>query len=126
MSPPIIQCKPKKHIIDQKKNNWNLTIKEKYVLIRDSNLARLPSFNIINLQIDSFPGATARHLYTVMEKIQTNPVVEIMVIAIGIKKFLYGIEIPIWNNNKNLRWKTRNDLYDYHRKIKLAAYFEKI
>lgn len=32
---------------------------------------------------------------------------------------------PTWQSNRNIRWRTRADLHEYHRKIKLAAYFEK-
>lgn len=32
--------------------------------------------------------------------------------------------VPVWENDINLKNKTRHDLQTYHRKIKLAAYFE--
>lgn len=54
--------RPIRHInTTHKIKNWSLSVKEKWLILGDSNVARFPPFKISNLQIDGFPGATFRH-----------------------------------------------------------------
>lgn len=50
----------------------------------DSNLSRIPPFSTPDLQIDSFPGATFRHMYRLMEKTVQQLEVEILILPLGI------------------------------------------
>lgn len=59
--------RPNRHVYTNKKNqDWSL--KKKYVIIGDSNVARIPIFNYADLQIDCFPGAKFQHAGNLMEK----------------------------------------------------------
>ncbi len=54
--------RPYRHInTDRKQMDWSLNLKKKYIIIGDSNVSRIPAFNIPDLQIDSFPGAKFQH-----------------------------------------------------------------
>lgn len=38
------------------------------VVVGDSNLARIPSFENADIQVDSFPGAACHYLYEILKK----------------------------------------------------------
>ena len=62
-------CKVNVHPPTQRKmTDWNLTVTHKWLIVGDSNLAHLPSHNICDLQIDSFPEAHFRHAQALFEK----------------------------------------------------------
>lgn len=48
--------------------DWNLTLKKKFIIIGDSNVARLPVDHCPELQTDSFPGAKLQHSANLIEK----------------------------------------------------------
>lgn len=64
--------------------DWELTVHKKWLIIGDSNLARLPTHSIQDLQIDSYPGANFRHAEEVMSKAVVHTLVEKIVLAFGI------------------------------------------
>lgn len=143
VSPPVILHKPKRHITtDRKKHNWDLTTKERYILLGDSNLSRIPSFKIPNLQIDSYPGATFRHVYNIINKTQINPEVEIMVYSVGINNRKQKIQtatkeiqrlhkiskekfpnatiiFPLINCSKNLTYKEQEFIQELNKHLQL-------
>ena len=43
-------------------------MQKKWLIIEDSNLARIPAYNIPDLQIESYPGANFRHAQAIMAK----------------------------------------------------------
>lgn len=47
---------------------WGLTMKIKWLIMGDSNVARFPPFQHSDLQVDSLPGATFRHAEAILEK----------------------------------------------------------
>lgn len=54
--------RPTRHInTSSKLTDWSLILTKKLVIIGDSNVARLPTHNYPELQIDSFPGAKWQH-----------------------------------------------------------------
>lgn len=77
--------RPTRHAItDRKKKDWEVEIREKHVILGDSNVSKIPPFNFPDLQIDSFPGATFRHMQAVLEKVDCNPEVENIIFSLGI------------------------------------------
>lgn len=54
--------RPTRHAnTSSKLQDWSLILTKKFVIIGDSNIARLPKHNYPELQIDSFPGAKWQH-----------------------------------------------------------------
>ena len=77
--------KPYTHLRTNKKfNEWKLALKKKHVVIGDSNLSRIPAFDIPDLQIDSFPGAKLQHAANLIEKATVDTKVEKIVLAFGL------------------------------------------
>lgn len=77
--------RPTRHINTLNKiKNWSLAIREKWLILGDSNVSRFPPYKIANLQIDSFPGATFRHMQGVLAKINLAPTVESVILSLGI------------------------------------------
>lgn len=57
-----LAARPTRHAnTSSKLQDWSLTLTKKFVIIGDSNVARLPQHNYPDLQIDSFPGAKWQH-----------------------------------------------------------------
>ena len=82
---PIPTCKPIRHInTNRKMVDWSLSVRKKWVIIGDSNLSRMPSYEIPDLQIDSFPGATFLHAETLIKKATVSAKVEKIVLAFGL------------------------------------------
>lgn len=75
------------HPLTQRKmTDWNLSVTRKWLIMGDSNLAHLPVYDIVDLQIDSFPGAHFRHAQALFEK--STPIegliVEKIILSFGI------------------------------------------
>lgn len=76
---------PTRHIrTDRKMVDWTVSVSKKWLFIGDSNLSRLPHHGFADLQIDSFPGATFRHLGAVLLKAVVQVRVEKVLISCGL------------------------------------------
>ncbi|KAL2076529.1 hypothetical protein ACEWY4_027874 [Coilia grayii] len=76
---------PIRHIQTHKKlTDWTLTARKKWLILGDSNLSRVPEYNIPDLQVDSYPGATFRHAEAILERAKPLVRVEKVVLAFGI------------------------------------------
>nr|XP_029604683.1 uncharacterized protein LOC115190770 isoform X3 [Salmo trutta] len=69
---------------ERKINDWSIEIKKPVVFIGDSNLARISGFTDINTQIDSFPGATFRHIAGVIGKLEKQQNTQKVVLSVGL------------------------------------------
>ncbi|KAL0167400.1 hypothetical protein M9458_039244, partial [Cirrhinus mrigala] len=77
--------RPYRHInTDRKQIDWSLNLKKKYVIIGDSNVSRIPAFNISDLQIDSFPGAKFQHAGNLIEKATIAMEPEVLLLSFGL------------------------------------------
>lgn len=77
--------RPTRHInTPNKMRDWSLCIRKKWLIIGDSNVARFPPFQIPDLQVDSFPGATFRHTEAILQKTNTDTSVEIVILSFGL------------------------------------------
>lgn len=77
--------KPTRHINTKKKLiDWGLMVRKKWLVIGDSNLSRIPPFQIADLQVDSYPGATFLHAEAIIKKAKVNTQVEKVVLSFGI------------------------------------------
>ena len=84
-SPPVPRSSVKRHMNTTRKMvNWTLSAGKKWVMIGDSNLSRLPSFQIPDLQIDSYPGANFRHAGAILSKATVLTGVEKLILSFGI------------------------------------------
>lgn len=84
-SPAQQRCKVTRHMnTDRKMIDWDLNVEKKWLIVGDSNLSRIPEYNIPDLQIDSYPGANFRHAQALMAKSRSNVVVEKVVLSFGI------------------------------------------
>ncbi|KAK2846307.1 hypothetical protein Q7C36_011161 [Tachysurus vachellii] len=76
---------PYRHINTVKKRtDWSITIHQPVVFIGDSNLSRIPSIPVPNVQVDSFPGAKFSHLASILSKLSTHPHTQKVVLAAGL------------------------------------------
>ncbi len=74
-----------RHINTTRKNqDWSLTLKNKYVIIGDSNVSKMRNFSYVNLQIDSFPGAKFQHAGNLIEKATIIVQPEMVIFSFGI------------------------------------------
>ena len=73
----------------RKASAWSLPITKPIVITGDSNLARIPTNRMDDVQIDSFPGATLRHLTAILLK-HTLPIpdTEFVLLSIGLNNCL--------------------------------------
>ena len=77
--------RPSKHVQTTRKNqDWSLNLKRKYVIIGDSNVGRISTFNHADLQIDCFPGAKFQHAGNLMEKATIAMEPELLIFSLGI------------------------------------------
>lgn len=84
-TPQIPMRRPTRHINTMNKiKNWSLAVREKWLILGDSNVSRFPPYRIADLQIDSFPGATFRHMQGVLAKINPVTTVESVILSLGI------------------------------------------
>lgn len=82
---PTSGNRPTKHNSTERKIKlWNLLITHKHLIIGDCNVARFTTYTFLDLQIDSFAGATFRHIHGVLEKLQPNLAVETVILSLGI------------------------------------------
>lgn len=78
-------CRVTTHVRTERKMiDWGLSVRKKWLIMGDSNLARFPGYSIPDLQIDSFPGANFRHAQALMAKSTSQLTVEKLVLAFGI------------------------------------------
>lgn len=69
---------------DRKMVDWGLSVSKKWLIIGDSNLSRIPSFSVPDLQIDSYPGANFRHAQAILGKAISHVQVEKVVLSFGL------------------------------------------
>lgn len=80
-----LQIRPTRHMTTPRKLvDWHLLVRKKWIIIGDSNLASFPSYQIPDLQIDSFPGANFVHAEALLKKAVVHSNVEKLVLAFGI------------------------------------------
>lgn len=96
-SPPQTPTRrPIKHIRTTCKiKNWSLAVREKWLILGDSNVARFPPFQVADLQVDSFPGATFRHVHGVLSKIVAVPTVEKVILSLGLNNRCQAVQTSI-------------------------------
>lgn len=83
--PPSRARRPTRHINTSRKiADWYLAIRQKNLIIGDSNLSIIQSFCTPDLQIDSFPRATFHHIRGVIAKIDVAPTIELVILSLGI------------------------------------------
>lgn len=63
---------------------WNLEVTKPILFIGDSNLAKIPTFENNNIQVDSFPGASCDHLRGVIAKLAPQLEVEKVILSVGL------------------------------------------
>lgn len=77
--------RPTRHMSTNRKMvDWRLSVRKKWLLLGDSNLSRMPYFDHMDLQVDSYPGATFRHMEAVIKKAAVSMNVEHVVLSLGI------------------------------------------
>lgn len=77
--------RPTRHIrTNRKMEDWTLTATRKWVILGDSNVARLPPHSIPDLQVESYPGANFRHAEGILAKTKCNVVVEKVILSFGL------------------------------------------
>ena len=64
--------------------DWGLFVKKKYLIIGDSNLDRFPPFQIQDLQVDSYPGATFNHAEAILKKAVCTAQVDTVILSFGL------------------------------------------
>ncbi|XP_049451946.1 uncharacterized protein LOC125900771 [Epinephelus fuscoguttatus] len=85
ITPATPTRRPTRHInTTYKIKNWSLAVREKWLILGDSNVARFPPFKVTDLQIDSFPGASFRHIQGVLSKMDPVPMVETLILSLGL------------------------------------------
>ena len=89
-SAPLIQLrKPTRHEnTPQKNKTWSLRVKEPILVLGDSNLSRIPPYEHMAVQVDSFPGAMVHHLRSILEKLQTQTTTEKVILSVGLNNCL--------------------------------------
>lgn len=84
-TPMQFKNKVTRHInTDRKMVDWTLSVNKKWLVVGDSNLARIPPFTIRDLQIDSYPGGNFRHAQAFISTATSQVTVEKVVLAFGI------------------------------------------
>lgn len=77
--------RPIRHINTTRKMvDWSFSVRKKWVILGDSNLSRIPAYDIPDLQMDSFPGGTFLHAEKLIRKATISVTVEKLVLAFGI------------------------------------------
>lgn len=67
-----------------KTQDWSLQVAKKWLIIGDSNVHKLPAYDIADLQVDAFPGATFRNAELLMDKTTCGVRVEKVILSFGI------------------------------------------
>ncbi|KAL1246830.1 hypothetical protein QQF64_034787 [Cirrhinus molitorella] len=84
-STPKVTGRPYRHINTVKKQiDWSLTLKKKHIILGDSNVSRIPGFNVPDLQIDSFPGAKFQHAGNLIERAVVAQEPETIILSFGL------------------------------------------
>lgn len=84
-SPTLQRQKVTKHVHSERKMiDWGLSVRKKWLIIGDSNLSRIPMYDIPDLQIDSYPGANFRHAEALMRKSTCGVTVEKVILSFGL------------------------------------------
>lgn len=88
-----MKSKPTRHLATTHKIQvWSLSVKKRILIIGDSNLSRIPDFELPDVQIDSYPGATFRHAAAIMEKANIWCKPEKVILSFGINHKTQNIE----------------------------------
>ena len=74
-----------RHVNSERKMiDWGLSVRKKWLIIGDSNLSRIPAYDIPDLQIDSYPGANFRHAEALIKKATSSLTVEKVLLSFGL------------------------------------------
>ncbi|KAM3620333.1 uncharacterized protein V6R79_021697 [Siganus canaliculatus] len=77
--------RPTRHLNTSKKlKEWSLCIRKKVLILGDSNLSKVPPFNVPDLQVDSYPGATFHHAEALLRKAICTADPETIVLSLGL------------------------------------------
>ena len=52
------------------KNQWTLTVERPVLILGDSNLSRIQTYQQVSVQVDSYPGAIINHLTAILKKLE--------------------------------------------------------
>lgn len=81
----IQRQRPLRHPNSERKMiDWQLKVTRKWLIVGDSNLSRIPSYDNPDLQIDAYPGANFRHAEALMNKCTSHVTVEKVILSFGI------------------------------------------
>ena len=130
------KCIPNRHKNTQNKiSQWCLPeIREKILIIGDSNLAKITESPLPNIQIESFPGAKFHHISTILERAKnskTRKIPEHVILSVGINNRNQNISNTSIPNLKTLLAKTQRVFQNskihiaqinYSQKLPLAEY----
>ncbi|ONI45081.1 hypothetical protein AN641_04890 [Candidatus Epulonipiscioides gigas] len=84
-TPKTQTFKVKRHInTDKKMLEWGLSVGKKWLIIGDSNISRIGTHSIPDLQIESYPGANFRHASSIIAKATSHLTVEKVVLSFGL------------------------------------------
>jgi len=86
-SPPATPLqRPTRHGNTPKKNrrDWVLCVRGEHLIMGDSNLSRIPPFQLGVLQVDSFPGATFHHAEAILRRSKINRLVKSVILSFGL------------------------------------------
>lgn len=85
--------RPTRHLNTTRKiQDWGLSVGKEILIIGDSNVARFPPFQIPNLQIDGYPGATFRHAEAVLNKATCSNTVQQIILSFGINNHCQNVQ----------------------------------
>lgn len=84
-SPSAPVCFPNKHQNTSRKlKDWSIHVAKKWLVIGDSNVSRMPPCNLRDLQIESYPGATFKHVESILAHGLLSCQPEKVVLSLGI------------------------------------------
>lgn len=87
-------CRPTRHVQTcNKLLDWGLTVRNKVVIMVDSNLSRFPPVQQDDVQVDGYPGATFQHAAAILCKTtcHVNPTKAIPSFGIGSRSHEPGV-----------------------------------
>ncbi len=77
--------RPTRHVSTTRKmQDWGLCVRNRCLIIGDSNLARFPPFRIQDVQVDSYPGATFLHAEAILKKAVCTVQVDTVILSFGL------------------------------------------
>ncbi|KAG7455650.1 hypothetical protein JOB18_025238, partial [Solea senegalensis] len=68
----------------RKMKDWHVTVRNKILIVGDSNVCRFPPFLDQHLQVDSYPGANFRHAAALLSRAIAITPPEMIVLAFGL------------------------------------------